>query len=156
MTALRRRMIEDMTLRNFAPRTIEVYVERVVTFAEYFHTSPKRLGPEHIRGYLIHLIQDRHVSWSYYNQARCALQFLYRVTLGQVWVVEDVATGLKTPTFRGLKTPGLKTPTFRSVATGLKTPTFRSGDFRRGLKTPTFRSGDFRRGASSEDHARLG
>ena len=65
-------------------------VERVVTFAEYFHTSPKRLGPEHIRGYLIHLIQDRHVSWSYYNQARCALQFLYRVTLGQVWVVEDV------------------------------------------------------------------
>jgi hypothetical protein len=51
MTALRRRMIEDMTLRNFAPRTIEVYVERVVTFAEYSHTSPKRLGPEHIRGY---------------------------------------------------------------------------------------------------------
>ena len=44
---------QDMTLRNFAPRTIEVYVERVVTFAEYFHTSPKRLGPEHIRGYLM-------------------------------------------------------------------------------------------------------
>jgi hypothetical protein len=33
MTALRRRMIEDMTLRNFAARTITVYVERVVTFA---------------------------------------------------------------------------------------------------------------------------
>ncbi len=78
MTASRRRMIEDMTLRNFAPRTIEVYVERVATFAEYFHASPTRLGPEHIRGYLLHLIQERHVSWSYYNQARCALQFLYR------------------------------------------------------------------------------
>jgi integrase/recombinase XerD len=90
MTALRRRMIEDMTLRNFAPRTIEVYVERVATFAEYFHTSPKRLGPEHIRGYLLHLIQERHVSWSYFNQSRCALQLLYRVTLGQAWVVEDV------------------------------------------------------------------
>ena len=73
MTALRRRMIEDMTLRNFAPRTIEVYVKRVATFAEYFHTSPKRRS-EHIRGYLLHLIEERHVSWSYYNQARCALQ----------------------------------------------------------------------------------
>ena len=90
MTALRRRMIEDMTLRNFAPRTITVYVERVVTFAQYFHKSPARLGPEHIRGYLLHLIQERHVSWSYYNQARCALQFLYRITMGQEWVVEDV------------------------------------------------------------------
>ena len=90
MTALRPRMIEDMTLRNFAPRTIEVYVERVATFAQYFDISPKRLGPEHIRGYLLHLIQERHVSWSYYNQARCALQFLYRITMGQEWVVEDV------------------------------------------------------------------
>jgi integrase/recombinase XerD len=90
MTALRRRMIEDMTLRNFAARTITVYVERVVTFAQYFHKSPARLGPEHIRGYLLHLIEERHVSWSYYNQARCALQFLYRITMGQEWVVEDV------------------------------------------------------------------
>jgi integrase/recombinase XerD len=90
MTALRRRMIEDMTLRNFAARTITVYVERVVTFAQYFHKSPARLGPEHIRGYLLHLIQEQHVSWSYYNQARCALQFLYRITMGQEWVVEDV------------------------------------------------------------------
>jgi hypothetical protein len=38
MTALRRRMIEDMTLRNFAPRTIEVYVQRVATSTEYFRT----------------------------------------------------------------------------------------------------------------------
>jgi site-specific recombinase XerD len=83
-------MIEDMTLRNFAPRTIEIYLERVATFAQYFHTSPERLGPEHIRGYLLHLIQERHVSWGYFNQARCALQFLDRVTLGQDWVVEDV------------------------------------------------------------------
>jgi site-specific recombinase XerD len=90
MTPLRRRMIEDMTLRNFAPRTVQVYTERVATFAQHFHTSPERLGPEHIRGYLLHLIQERHVSWSYYNQARCALQFLYRVTLGRDWVVDDV------------------------------------------------------------------
>ena len=32
MTPLRRRMIEDMNLRNLAPRTIQVYVERVAEF----------------------------------------------------------------------------------------------------------------------------
>src|SRR4051812_1872619 len=32
MTALRQRMIEDMKLRNLAPRTTQVYVERVATF----------------------------------------------------------------------------------------------------------------------------
>ena len=90
MTPLRRRMIEDMTLRNLAPRTIQIYIERVATFARHFRTSPERLGPEHIRGYLLHLIQERHVSWSYYNQARSALQFLYRITLGRDWVVDDV------------------------------------------------------------------
>jgi integrase/recombinase XerD len=91
MTALRRRMIEDMTLRNFAPHTIQVYVERVATFARYYNVSPQRLGPEQIRAYLLYLVQERHVSWSYFNQARCALQFLYRVTLGKDWVVEAVA-----------------------------------------------------------------
>jgi site-specific recombinase XerD len=90
MTPLRRRMIEDMTLRNLAPRTIQIYIERVAAFARHFRTPPERLGPEHIRGYLLHLIDERHVSWSYYNQARCALQFLYRVTLGRQWVVDDV------------------------------------------------------------------
>ncbi len=91
MTALRRRMIEDMTLRNFAPHTIQVYVERVATCARYYNVSPQDLGPEQIRAYLLYLVQERHASWSYFNQARCALQFLYRVTLGKDWVVEAVA-----------------------------------------------------------------
>ena len=44
MTPLRQRMIEDMKLRNFAPRTIQVYVERVAAFAKHFGKSPERLG----------------------------------------------------------------------------------------------------------------
>jgi integrase/recombinase XerD len=91
MTPLRRRMIEDLTLRNRAPGTIRVYVECVAEFARHFHASPENLGPEHVRSYLLHLVQERQVSWSVYNQARCALQFLYRVTLGQDWVVAQVA-----------------------------------------------------------------
>ena len=91
MTPLRRRMIEDLTLRNRALKTIEKYTECVAEFARHFHASPENLGPEHVRSYLLHLVQERQVSWSVSNQVRCALQFLYRVTLGQDWVVAEVA-----------------------------------------------------------------
>lgn len=90
MTPLRQRMIEDMRLRNLAPRTIRIYVERVATFAKHFGKSPERLGPDEVRAYLLYLVQTKKASWSYYNQALCALRFLYRVTLGKEWVVEGV------------------------------------------------------------------
>lgn len=83
MTALRERMIQDMQLRNLSPNTIEAYVGAVVQFARHFGRSPQLLRAEQARAYLLHLVQDQHASWSRYNQARCALQFLYRVTLEQ-------------------------------------------------------------------------
>jgi site-specific recombinase XerD len=90
MTPLRQRMIEGMKLRNLAPRTIEVYVERVATFAKHFDKSPDRLGPAELRASLLFLVQEKHASWSYYNQALCALRFLYHVTLGKKWVLDGV------------------------------------------------------------------
>src|SRR6516165_940891 len=83
MTPLRRRMIDDMTLRNFTPKTIQAYVRCVARFARYFDRSPERLGREEVRAYLLHLRQERNASMSYYNQTRCALRFFYRVTLGR-------------------------------------------------------------------------
>src|SRR3954469_25931071 len=90
MTPLRQRMIDDMRLRNFAPRTIQVYVERVVTFAKHFGKSPDRLAAADVRAYLLFLINEKHASWSYYNQALAALRFLYRVTLGKKWVLDGI------------------------------------------------------------------
>jgi integrase/recombinase XerD len=91
MTALRRRMIEDLILRNRAPQTIRLYTGWVADFARHFHAPPDQLGPEHVRSYLLHLVQERQVSWNIYRQARLALQFFYKVTLGQEWVVAKVA-----------------------------------------------------------------
>jgi site-specific recombinase XerD len=91
MTPLRRRMTEDLVLHNRSPKTIRTYINWVADFARHFHASPDRLGPEHVRSYLLHLVQERQASCNVQKQARLALQFLYRVTLGREWVVEKVA-----------------------------------------------------------------
>ena len=49
MTPLRKRMIEELPLRNLCPRTQETYVRAVERFARYCHQSPERLGPEQVR-----------------------------------------------------------------------------------------------------------
>jgi integrase/recombinase XerD len=83
MTPLRRRMIEDMQLRNFAPRTITVYVNCVARFARHFGKSPESLGLDHVRAYLLSMIEQRQLSWAYYNLNLQALRFLYNITLGR-------------------------------------------------------------------------
>jgi integrase/recombinase XerD len=90
MTPLRRRMIDDMTLRNFTPDTIESYVGCVARFARHFHCSPEHLGSEQVRAYLLHLLRERGLSMSYVNVNRCALGFFYRETLGR----DDVAQSI--------------------------------------------------------------
>ncbi len=83
MTPLRRRMMEDMTLRNFTRATIQSYVECVARFARHFNKSPERLGPEHVRAYLLHLVQERRASLSHYKKVRSALRFVYQITMGR-------------------------------------------------------------------------
>jgi integrase/recombinase XerD len=62
MSPLRRRMTEDMQIRNLTPNTQRVYVEQVARFARHFGKSPDQLGPPEIRTYLLHLTQDRHLA----------------------------------------------------------------------------------------------
>ena len=44
MTPLRRKMREDMQIRNFAPSTQKGYLWRVGQFARHFRRSPDQLG----------------------------------------------------------------------------------------------------------------
>src|ERR1039458_10232585 len=59
MTALRRRMTEDMQILNFAPCTQFSYPYEVSRFARHFGRSPDLLGPAEIRTYCLYLIQDK-------------------------------------------------------------------------------------------------
>ena len=64
MTPLRRRMIEDMQIRNLAPRTQVCYVEQVDRFARHFRKSPELLGPAEIRAWQIYLARDKRLAAS--------------------------------------------------------------------------------------------
>src|SRR4051794_5127055 len=90
MTPLRRRMIEDMKLKNLSPRTIQVYTGRVAAFARHFGRSPEALGREEVRSFLLYLVQEKHVSWSVFNQTVAALRLLYEVTLDRHGVMVHV------------------------------------------------------------------
>lgn len=89
MSPLRQRFIDDMRLRNLSPRTIEAYVLAVQKFSRHFGKSPEVLGPEQIRQYQLHLIEQK-ASWSQFNQGVCALRFLYNVTLSRPHVIEHL------------------------------------------------------------------
>ena len=87
MSLLRRRMIEDMRIRNLSPATQRCYVHAVAKFSQYFKRSPNRLGLAEVRAYQVHLVSGG-VSWGGFNQAVCALRFFYGVTLGRSAMVE--------------------------------------------------------------------
>ncbi len=81
MTPLRRRMIDDMALRNMAPLTQQAYVRAVKNFSLFFRRSPDKLNFEDVRKYQLYLI-SRGLKAQAVNQIACALRFLYAVTLG--------------------------------------------------------------------------
>jgi integrase/recombinase XerD len=90
MTELRRRMVEELRLRNYSPNTIAVYIRCVAQFTQHFRLSPNRLGPEHIRQYQLFLVQQKKVSWALFNQTVCALRFFYHHILHREWMIKHI------------------------------------------------------------------
>ena len=80
MSPLRRRMIEDMTIRNLSPATQRSYVHAVTKFSAYFGRPPDRLSHEDVRTYQVYLA-GKGVAWATLNQVVCALRCFYGVTL---------------------------------------------------------------------------
>ena len=102
MTPLRKRMMEELQLRNLSPMTANTYIHLVERFARYFNQSPARLGPEQVRQYLLHLIQEKKVVASTLLVNRSALRFLYVGILKQKWFDEEIACPKRRPTLPGM------------------------------------------------------
>ena len=81
MGALRTRMIEEMKLRNFSPRTQECYLGAMVGLVKHYRRSPDELSQDEIRSYLLHL-EKRGLSPSSRNVAISGLKFFYHQMLG--------------------------------------------------------------------------
>jgi integrase/recombinase XerD len=87
MSPLRRRMIEDMTIRQFAPKTQHDYVQRVKNFAAFLGRAPETASFEDVRRYQLHLAA-RGVGVPTLNQNVATLRFFFRVTLKRYEIVE--------------------------------------------------------------------
>jgi site-specific recombinase XerD len=79
-TPLRRRMIDDMKIRNMSVLTQAAYVRAVKNFAAFHGKSPDKLSFEDVRTYQLHLV-SRGLQPQTINQIICALRFFYAVTL---------------------------------------------------------------------------
>jgi len=88
MTPLRKRMLEDMQLRNLTPETQRNYIHHVAGFAKYFRKSPELLDLEAVRQYQLYLLNERKLSPETINQYISAIQFLYLTTLEMPWTTE--------------------------------------------------------------------
>jgi site-specific recombinase XerD len=97
MTPLRKRMLEELQLRNLSTLTADTYLTAVERFAKYFRTSPERLGSEQVRQYLLYLLNERKISASTLQIHRAALRFLYVNTLKRPWFDETIARAKRIP-----------------------------------------------------------
>jgi site-specific recombinase XerD len=86
VSPLRRRMIEDMTIRKFAPRTQEGYIRAVKNFSTFLGASPGKASFEDVRRYRLHLVSSG-AGVPTINHSLTALRFLFMVTLRKPDVV---------------------------------------------------------------------
>jgi site-specific recombinase XerD len=80
ISPLRRRMIEDMTIRKLVPKTQHDYVQRVKDFAAFLGRSPDAVTSEDVRRYRLHLASSG-TGISTINNTVSALRFFFNVTL---------------------------------------------------------------------------
>src|SRR6185295_11264992 len=74
MTALRRRMLEDMQLRGLSARTQEAYARAV-----------RQLAEQDLRQYFLYLANEKKVARTTATIALCGIRFFFEQTLRHEW-----------------------------------------------------------------------
>ena len=86
MSPLRRRMIEDMTIRKLAPKTQQGYIRTVKDFAAFLGRSPERRAWRTFVAFSC--IWPRMARVPILNHTVAALRFFFRVTLRRSAIIE--------------------------------------------------------------------
>ena len=105
MTHLRKMMLDELQLRNYAQNTIRHYVRTVEDFARRFRCSPDRLGPRHVREYQAELFR-KGKSPGTVTQRLAALRFFYTKTLRRTWSLADTPYPKKIRSLPTISEPG--------------------------------------------------
>ncbi len=80
ISPLRRRLIEDMTIRRLGPGTQHQYIRHVKSFADFVGHSPDKATPEDVHRYQLRLASIG-TTVPTLNAGASALRFFFRVTL---------------------------------------------------------------------------
>ena len=80
ISPLRRRMIEDISIRKFAAKTQHDYVQRVKDLATFLGRSPARVEAEDVRRFRLHLTANG-AGTPKINATVAALRFFFKVSL---------------------------------------------------------------------------
>jgi integrase/recombinase XerD len=87
MTALRRRMREDLQLRGLAPRTQQCYLDAVKHLAQHDRRAPDQLSLDELRQYFLYLLNDKKVAESTFRIHLYGIRFFYEMPLQRPWPV---------------------------------------------------------------------
>ena len=82
MTQLRQRMTDDLTVRGLAENTKKSYLNSVAGLARHYRRSPDRISAPEVQDYLLHLHEQKGLTWQSCNCVRHGVRFLYPITLG--------------------------------------------------------------------------
>jgi len=85
MTALRKRMIEDLQLHGFAEKTQEAYLRAVRQLSAYCNKPPDRISEDELREYFLYLKNEKGASRSTCRVALYGIRFFYLKTLRKEW-----------------------------------------------------------------------
>ena len=96
ISPLRRRMIEDMSIRKFAAKTQHDYVQRVKEFATFFGRSPDTAKAEDVRRFRLHLTSNG-AGTPKINATIAALRFFFRVTLDRPDLISNAGRRPNSP-----------------------------------------------------------
>jgi site-specific recombinase XerD len=83
-------MLEELQRRNYSQTTTRAYLRAVAGFAQHFGKPPDQLGPDEIRCYQAHLIEERRIGVRTAANHTAALRFFFVKTLKRPYALEEV------------------------------------------------------------------
>lgn len=90
MTELRRRMMQDLALAGYSPKTQKSYLDAVRALAKHYMRPPDQLSEDEVRGFFLHLITVKKAAKSTVTIHLCGIKFFFEKTLGRKWPVFEL------------------------------------------------------------------